>query len=64
MSLGMPKPAHHGAIGVGWSLGEAWDHFLRGMAVFVFSWGRRPAARGRSRSKIREKCTSMPLPAS
>jgi multiple sugar transport system substrate-binding protein len=24
---------------VGWSLGEAWDYFLRGKAVFVFSWG-------------------------
>ncbi len=24
---------------VGWSLGEAWDYFLRGKSVFVFSWG-------------------------
>ena len=27
------------AAQVGWSLGEAWDYFLRGKAVFVFSWG-------------------------
>ena len=24
---------------VGWSLGEAWDYFLRGKSIFVFSWG-------------------------
>ncbi|MEQ8968599.1 MAG: extracellular solute-binding protein [Azospirillaceae bacterium] len=24
---------------IGWSLGEAWDYFLRGKAVFAFSWG-------------------------
>ena len=29
---------------VGWSLGEAWDYFLRGKAVFVFSMGRRRRA--------------------
>ena len=29
---------------VGWSLGEAWDYFLRGKAVFVFSVGRRRRA--------------------
>ena len=23
----------------GWALGEAWDHFLQGNAVFTFSWG-------------------------
>jgi multiple sugar transport system substrate-binding protein len=23
----------------GWSLGEAWDAFLRGKAVITFSWG-------------------------
>ena len=27
------------AAQVGWSLGEAWDYFLRGKSVFVFSWG-------------------------
>ena len=29
---------------VGWSLGEAWDYFLRGKAVFVFQLGRRRCA--------------------
>lgn len=24
---------------LGWSLGEAWDHFLQGRAAMVFSWG-------------------------
>jgi multiple sugar transport system substrate-binding protein len=24
---------------LGWALGEAWDHFLKGHAVFTFSWG-------------------------
>lgn len=23
----------------GWALGESWDHFLKGNAVFTFSWG-------------------------
>jgi multiple sugar transport system substrate-binding protein len=27
------------AAQVGWSLGEAWDYFLRGKSIFVFSWG-------------------------
>jgi len=24
---------------LGWALGEAWDHFLKGHAIFTFSWG-------------------------
>lgn len=24
---------------LGWTLGEAWDYFLRGKAIFTFSWG-------------------------
>ena len=23
----------------GWALGEAWDYFLKGNAVFTYSWG-------------------------
>jgi len=44
--------------------GEAWDYFLRGKAVFVFSWGDVGGlVRDTSRSKIKGKCASTPLPA-
>jgi len=50
---------------VGWSLGEAWDYFLRGKAVFVFSWGDVGGlCEDTARSKIKGKCASTPLPAS
>ena len=53
------------AAQVGWSLGEAWDYFLRGKAVFVFSLGRRRRALpGRGRSKVKGKCAAAVIPSS
>ena len=53
------------AAQVGWSLGEAWDYFLRGKAVFVFSWGDVGAlCQDVTRSKIRGKCGASILPSS
>lgn len=53
------------AAQVGWSLGEAWDYFLRGKAVFVFSWGDVGAlCQDAARSKIRGKCAASILPSS
>ena len=50
---------------VGWSLGEAWDYFLRGKSVFVFSWGDVGSlCQDLSRSKIQGVCASSILPAS
>ena len=50
---------------VGWSLGEAWDYFLRGKSIFVFSWGDVGAlCQDESRSKIKGSCFSAPLPSS
>src|SRR5262249_50432761 len=53
------------AAQVGWSLGEAWDYFLRGKSVFVFSWGDVGAlCQDKTRSKIQGKCASAVLPSS
>jgi multiple sugar transport system substrate-binding protein len=53
------------AAQVGWSLGEAWDYFLRGKSVFVFSWGDVGAlCQDTARSKIQGNCASAVLPAS
>lgn len=50
---------------VGWSLGEAWDYFLRGKAVFVFSWGDVGAlCQDTTRSRIQGNCAATVLPAS
>ncbi|MEO1090208.1 MAG: extracellular solute-binding protein [Pseudomonadota bacterium] len=50
---------------ISWSLGEAWDYFLRGNAVFNFSYGDvAPLAQDEERSKIRGKIGSAVLPAS
>ncbi len=50
---------------VGWALGEAWDYFLRGKAVFVFSWGDVGSlCQDESRSKIKGVCASSILPSS
>jgi multiple sugar transport system substrate-binding protein len=50
---------------VGWSLGEAWDYFLRGKSVFVFSWGDVGAlCQDPARSKIQGNCASAVLPSS
>ena len=53
------------AAQVGWSLGEAWDYFLRGKSVFVFSWGDVGSlCQDESRSKIKGVCASAILPTS
>lgn len=53
------------AAQVSWSLGEAWDYFLRGHAVFNFSYGDvAPLAQDETRSSIRGKIGSSILPAS
>ena len=50
---------------VGWSLGEAWDYFLRGKSIFVFSWGDVGSlCQDESRSKIKGHCSSAVLPSS
>ncbi|MDF1585855.1 extracellular solute-binding protein [Marinimicrococcus flavescens] len=50
---------------VGWSLGEAWDYFLRGKAVFVFSWGDVGAlCQDTTRSNIQGDCAAAVLPMS
>lgn len=50
---------------VGWSLGEAWDYFLRGKSVFVFSWGDVGSlCQDESRSKIKGVCGTAMLPSS
>jgi multiple sugar transport system substrate-binding protein len=46
-----------------WSLGEAWDYFLRGKAIFTFSWGDVGAlAQDTKRSKITGKVGAAHLP--
>lgn len=53
------------AAQVGWSLGEAWDYFLRGKSVFVFSWGDVGAlCQDKARSKIAGDCAAAQLPSS
>ena len=53
------------AAQVSWSLGEAWDYFLRGKAIFNFSYGDvSPLAQDETRSKIKGKVGAAILPAS
>jgi len=53
------------AAQVGWSLGEAWDYFLRGKSIFVFSWGDVGAlCQDKARSKIQGDCAAAMLPGS
>ncbi len=53
------------AAQVGWSLGEAWDYFLRGKAIFVFSWGDVGAlVQDVTRSRIKGKLGASILPGS
>ena len=50
---------------ISWSLGEAWDYFLRGKSVFVFSWGDVGSlCQDPSRSKIQGNCAASVLPGS
>lgn len=46
-----------------WSLGEAWDCFLRGDAIFCFTWGDLGSlAQDETRSVVRGKLGCSPLP--
>jgi len=48
---------------VAWSLGEAWDYFLRGKAIFTFSWGDVGSlVQDETRSKIKGKLGCSVLP--
>jgi len=48
-----------------WDLGTAWDWFLRGKAIFVFSWGDVGAlVQDKDRSKIKGKLGASVLPGS
>jgi multiple sugar transport system substrate-binding protein len=50
---------------VGWDLGTAWDYFLRGKSIFVFSWGDVGAlVQDTARSKIQGKLGASILPGS
>lgn len=50
---------------IGWDLGTAWDWFLRGKAIFVFSWGDVGSlVQDESRSQIKGKLGAAVLPGS
>jgi multiple sugar transport system substrate-binding protein len=50
---------------VGWDLGTAWDWFLRGKSIFVFSWGDVGAlVQDEARSRIKGKLGASILPGS
>jgi multiple sugar transport system substrate-binding protein len=46
----------------GWSLGEAWDYFLRGNAVFTYSWGDVAPLAVERNSFVKGKIGTAPLP--
>ena len=45
-----------------WSLGESWDHFLRGEAALSFSWGDLGALAQQVGSEVQGKTGSAPIP--
>jgi multiple sugar transport system substrate-binding protein len=47
---------------MGWSLGEAWDHFLRGEAALTFTWGDLGALAQQEGSQVKGKTGAAPLP--
>ncbi len=48
---------------LGWSLGEAWDYFLKGKAAMAFSWGDLGAlAQEKDKSKVQGLTASAPMP--
>ncbi len=47
---------------MGWSLGEAWDHFLRGEAAMTFTWGDLGALAQQEGSAVKGKTGSAPMP--
>jgi len=46
----------------GWALGEAWDYFLQGNAVFTYSWGDVAALAVERDSFVKGKVGTAPLP--
>ena len=48
---------------IGWRLPEAWNYFLRGKAVFIFSWGDLGSlCQDERRSRVRGQCGVAVLP--
>lgn len=45
-----------------WSLGESWDHFLRGEAALTFTWGDLGALAQQEGSQVLGKTGAAPLP--
>lgn len=45
-----------------WALGEAWDYFLKGNAVFTYSWGDVAALAVERDSFVKGKVGTVPLP--
>jgi multiple sugar transport system substrate-binding protein len=46
----------------GWSLGESWNHFLRGEAALTFTWGDLGALAQQEGSKVKGKIGAAPVP--
>ena len=50
---------------IGWRLPQAWEYFLRGKAVFMFTWGDLGAlCQDEARSLVKGKCAAAVLPSS
>ena len=50
---------------IGWRLPQAWEYFLRGKAVMMFSWGDLGAlCQDEARSLVKGNCAAAPLPGS
>jgi multiple sugar transport system substrate-binding protein len=47
---------------MGWSLGESWDHFLRGEAAITFTWGDLGALAQQEGSQVTGKTGAAPMP--
>ncbi len=45
-----------------WSLGESWDHFLRGEAALTFTWGDLGALAQQEGSQVKGKTGAAPIP--
>lgn len=45
-----------------WSLGESWDHFLRGEAALTFTWGDLGALAQQKGSQVKGKIGAAPIP--
>jgi multiple sugar transport system substrate-binding protein len=47
---------------MGWDLGQAWDHFLRGQAALTFTWGDLGALAQQEGSQVTGKTGAAPIP--